>query len=136
MRARHLFGSLTLFALALLSLGATCNTPPPAPPGPDASDAVAPPGPPVVDAAPTPPQDASPAPVADSGPQTPCGLACAALAGAGCPLGGASDCATFMTRDLGSGKVENKATHRPLTCPDVAAVRVKSDAQKLGFVCP
>jgi hypothetical protein len=79
--------------------------------------------PPSPDAAPAPPPDAS------------CASACASLTAAGCSLSGQGDCSTFLTRDLGSGKVPNPATGRPLTCADVAAVRTQADAQRLGFSC-
>jgi hypothetical protein len=113
MRRRHL-GSLVVLALA-----ACTPTPTPVVPTPDASDASA-----LGDTI-VPTIDAS----AD------CVAACAALAPV-CKLGSANDCASFMDRDIGSGKVANAATGKPLTCADVALVKSKTDAQKLGFVCP
>ena len=109
--------------------------PPAVTPMPDASDTGAPPAPSVTDASPVPMTDAVPTP--PPGPVTAaCTLACAALKAAGCGLGDAGDCSAFMTRDIGSGKVANLATGKPLTCLDVTTVKTKSDAQKLGFVCP
>jgi hypothetical protein len=108
MRTRAFCGGL----IAVASLLCACPPPaPPQPPGPDASDAA--PGPP--------PQD--------------CSAACAALAAAGCSLGAAADCPAFMARDIGSGKVPEPATHRPLTCAAIAFVKTKADAQRLGFAC-
>jgi len=63
-------------------------------------------------------------------------MACQALTTASCQLGDATSCAAFMKRDLGSGKVPNPTTHKPLTCQDVVQVRTRADAQKLGFACP
>jgi hypothetical protein len=73
-------------------------------------------------------------PVSDAAP-TACMLACNALRAAGCPLGSTGDCAAFLQRDLGSGKVANAASGKPLTCVDVEGVRTKPDAVKLGFAC-
>ena len=109
-------------------------------PLPDASDTGVPPAPPVVDAGPAPLTDAVPDVVPTPPPAPPvtadCTLACAALKAAGCGLGDAGDCAAFMTRDIGSGKVANLATGSPLTCADVKTVKTRADAQKQGFVCP
>lgn len=120
---------LSVTMLATLSLGATCNPPPPAPVPPDATDA-----------APVPTADASPAPLSDApAPAAHCPdwtAACQALSAASCQLGTYTDCAVFMARDFGSGKVENKATGKPMTCADIAAVHTKADAQRLGFSCP
>ena len=111
----------TCLLIAVASSLVGCpSQPPPAPMPPDATDAYAP----IVDAY-APPSEAS----------TACAAACAALAAASCPLGGTSDCPTFMARDIGSGKVANAATGKALTCIDIAQVKTKADAQKLGFVC-
>lgn len=121
-------GSLNLALLAVLiaaDWAALTGCPPqPVVPPPDASDALAPPPVPVGDSSP------QPAPSGD------CAAACAALSAAGCSLGAQPDCPTFLTRDLGSGKVANPATSKPLGCADVSAVHTKTDAQKLGFACP
>ena len=106
MRHRHLCGCLILAGLALIGCP---PTPAPLPPSPDASDA---------------------APGACSW-----DVACASLAAASCPLGAQPDCATTMARDIGSGKVANATTGRPMTCADIAAVKTKLDAQNLGFAC-
>lgn len=82
-----------------------------------------------------PPSPVTPPPDADAAPSASCATACAALAAAGCSLGKQSDCPAFLTRDLGSGKVPNAATGRPLTCGDVASVKTVPDAQLLGFAC-
>jgi hypothetical protein len=128
MKKRALF-FLAVMAVSVLSIGATCNPPPPIPPAPDATDA-----------APTPTADAAPAPATDAPtPGAKCPdwtAACQALAAANCQIGTYPDCPVFMGRDFGSGKVENKATGKPLTCADIAAVHTKAEAQRLGFVCP
>lgn len=121
----------SVVTFAALSIGATCNPPPPTPPTPDATDAVAPPAP-VVDAAPA--LDTAPAPVITDA-SGPCVSACAALQAAGCSIGTHADCPTVEDRDLGSGKVANPATGKPLTCADVAKVKSRADAQRFGFVC-
>jgi hypothetical protein len=91
------------------------------------------------DAAPVPDEAApAPPPPADAAPGAKCPdwtAACQALAAATCRLGTYTDCPAFMARDYGSGKVENKATHKATTCEDIAAVRTKADAQRIGFVC-
>ena len=102
--------------LALLSalLLAACHPTPPVPTSPDASDASA----------------FGDAPLDD------CQRGCAALMNAGCTLGdGGPDCAAFL-RAINAGKEPNPQTRKPLTCADVAAVKTKDDARKLGFVCP
>ena len=120
---------------------ALVGCPPAVTPLPDASDTGAPPTPPIVDAGPAPLTDAVPdvAPTPPTPPAPPvtadCTLACAALKAAGCGLGDAGDCAAFMTRDIGSGKVANLTTGKPLTCADVKTVKTRADAQKQGFVC-
>jgi hypothetical protein len=64
-----------------------------------------------------------------------CAAACEALKAAGCPVGAMLDCGSLMMRDTTSGKWTNVASGKPLACADVAAVKTKADAQKLGFVC-
>jgi hypothetical protein len=136
-------------AFGLASIDATC-TPQPQPPVVDASFDGAPPPPPppppVVDATPPPVVDATPPPpVVDAAPPVvdaappppplPCTPACAVLKTIGCPLGSKVDCAAVLTRDLGSGKVRNKATGHPLSCGDVQGFRTKADALGAGFTC-
>lgn len=120
---------LGLMLVALVGLG---GCPPAAvTPLPDASDAAS--G--AIDSGPIGDAPAPPA-VIDAGPTTPdCVSACATLAKVGCNLGDAGDCAAFLTRDLGSGKVPNPSTNKPLTCVVVEAIKTKADVQKLGFVC-
>ena len=105
---------MRLAVLALLLVG--CPTPSPVPPTPpDASDASA---------------------LGDSTPLDDCQRGCAALAAVACTLGDSgADCAGFL-RVLNGGKEPNPVTRRPLTCADVATVRTKADAVRLGFVCP
>lgn len=67
---------------------------------------------------------------------SPCARACAALSTAKCSLGADNDCAAFLQRDLGTGRVANLATGKPLGCVDVEKVKTKVDAQRLGFSCP
>lgn len=108
-----------LLAAAVLALAA-CPQPTPVPPAPPADAAL-----PLGDA-PSPP----PAPL-DA-----CQLGCAALVAASCPIGdGGADCAGFL-RTLDNGKEPNKSTGHPITCAQVAAVKSKTDAQAIGFVCP
>jgi hypothetical protein len=112
--------SIVVCTILLTSCLLGCpKNPPNPPPTPDASDASA-------------FGDSPPNPVLDA-----CQLGCAALVGAGCPLGdGGDDCANYM-RDLNTnGKEPNPQTRKPLTCADVAAVKTKDDARRLGFVCP
>jgi hypothetical protein len=109
-----------LIAAVALVLTSQMGCPQPVTPLPDGSDAAPMPAP----------------AAADSSTGATCALACNALGAAGCALGDAGDCVTFMLRDIGSGKVPNVATGTPLTCLAVSAVRTKTDAQKLGFVCP
>jgi hypothetical protein len=124
-----------LAATFLISFGVLGCPPVPVTPPPDASDAVAPPPPAEVDAgplgdAPTPPAGVDAGPIAAD-----CVSACVALLKAGCSLGDAGDCAVFLTRDLGSGKVPNPSTGKPLTCSTVAGIKTRADVQKIGFVC-
>jgi hypothetical protein len=110
------------FLGGLIMMTMLTGCPQPVTPLPDASDA-APMG-----------VDSTPLPIA---PVTQdCILACTALGAAGCALGDAGDCGTFMMRDIGSGKVPNAATGAPLTCATISGVKTRIDAQKLGFVCP
>lgn len=76
-----------------------------------------------------------PPPEASDGSQGDCASACAALRAAGCSVGAEADCSAFLIRDFGSGKVPNPETQKPITCADVAAVKTKADAVRLGFVC-
>ena len=87
---KPLVASLFGFTLGATFIGATCNTPVPAPPPDvivDASPA------PTVDATPTPAVDSAPAPVVDAGPPSPCQGACDALKRSGCREGKIADCA-------------------------------------------
>ncbi|MGO9832606.1 MAG: hypothetical protein ACLP1X_00145 [Polyangiaceae bacterium] len=116
---------MRIFSGAILTAALVLTScPQPVAPSPDASDAA--PIPVTIDSAPVPV-----GPVSQD-----CALACTALKTAGCALGDAGDCGTFMMRDIGSGKVPNAATGAPLTCLSIQAVHTKTDAQKLGFVCP
>lgn len=83
------------------------------------------------------PTPVTPAPDADGSPapSDPCTAACAALAAATCPMGGATTCASFMQTLSSSGKVSEPDSGKPLTCADVALVKTKADAVRLGFVC-
>ena len=81
---------------------------------------------------PSPGADGSPTPAPAS---DPCSQACAALATASCPMGSAATCALFMQTLSTSGKVVNPTDQKPLTCADVALVKTKADAIKLGFLC-
>ena len=116
MRDRHHRRGLNLGLVVAAVLLAGCPNPPQPPPSPDASDA-------------------SPAPPTPTPGACAWDAACAALKGASCPLGAAADCSTSLARDIGSGKVANVATGKPLTCHDIAAVRTKADAVRLGFAC-
>jgi len=94
---------------------------------PDASDAAPapPPAPPVADSAP-------PAPAA-------CAAACSALAAAGCGLGSAPTCSTFLAAMAASGQHPDPAkANKPFACADItlATVHTKADAQRYGFACP
>lgn len=105
---------LAAIAFSLASTATDCHPTPPPAPLPDASDAA----------------------VLGDAPQDDCQRGCAALAAVGCTLTpDAADCAAFL-RVINNGKEPNPVTHKPLMCSDVAAVRSKADAQKLGFVCP
>lgn len=138
---RYLPLFVLLFTPALTVGFTACPNPGPGPNPPTPSvDASLDAGPgPVVDAGPTPNPppgpDAAPAPV-DAGPvSSPCASACAALAAVSCPIGNRLDCAAALTRILGTGKVPNKATGRPLTCDDVKLVRTQLEAESEGFTC-
>lgn len=122
---RNTFGIFcAAFCCAFL---AGCPAPAPVtPPSPDASDASA------LGETATPACDASAA----------CANACAALAAATCPLGGAQGCPCFMQTLSSAGQpggtgggLANKATGHALTCDDAAKVKTKADAIALGFVC-
>lgn len=97
-----------------------CPTNPPVPPSPpDASDASA--------------FGDSP-PVLDD-----CQAGCAALTSPAvrCPLGdGGADCAGYLRTINETGKEPVPASHKPLTCAMVKAVKTRADAVALGFVCP
>ena len=81
--------------------------------------------------------DSAPAPnPVDAGPvSSSCASACATLAAVSCPIGQRLDCAAVLTRILGTGKIPNKATGRPLTCDDVKLVRTQLEAESEGFTC-
>ncbi len=110
---------MKLSLIAIVLLGCPKNPPGPLPPpSPDASDASA-------------FGDSPPSPVLDD-----CQKGCAALTAVSCGLGdGGFACADYL-RAQNSGKEPNAATHKPLTCADVAKVQTKDDARRLGFVCP
>jgi len=80
---------------------------------------------------PSPPPDAAPPPPAPGD----CAAACAALRTAGCSLGDAGDCPTFLSGLIATGKQANPVTSRPITCTDIATVKTKADAVTLGFSC-
>jgi hypothetical protein len=106
---------LSLLFLPLIASAIGCHPTVPLSPPPDASDASA---------------------FGDSPNLDDCQKGCAALATVGCTLGdGGDDCAAFM-RSINGGKEPNPSTHKPLMCSDVASIRSKADAQRLGFVCP
>ena len=109
---------LSIVFVALLLVGCPTQPPPNPPPPPDASDASA-----FGDSPP-------PAPLLDD-----CQKGCAVLTAVGCGLGdGGFACIDYL-RAQNNGKEPNAATHKPLTCADVAKVQTKDDARRLGFVC-
>ena len=115
------------YAMLALLLAACQPTTGPTPMPPDASDAAP---------APTPP-----APVADSAPPAPaaCAAACSALAAAGCGLGSAPGCGTFLAAMAASGQHPDPAHgSKPFACTDItpATVHTRADAQRYGFACP
>ena len=103
-----LFVVLPLVGGALLT-ACPSGQPPIPPPIVDASDAAATPG---------------------------CQAACSALSAAGCALGAQPGCGLFLDHMQADGKEANAATRKPLTCADVAGVKTKADAVRLGFACP
>ena len=104
--------TLLLVSMILGAVGLQCPGPAPVVPTPDASDAST---------------------IGDA--LDPCVAACQALAIAGCPMGVTASCPTFMSSLAASQKVPNAATQKPITCQDVALVRTRTDALKLGFTC-
>jgi hypothetical protein len=108
--------AMLIATLSCLLASACPPVPPPNPPPqpPDASDA-----------APAPP------PAFDSG--SACDAACSVLVGLHCWKG--ADCAATLARDLGSGKIPDPTTHKPMTCAQLAQLTTVVDAQRLGFVC-
>lgn len=104
------------YPLLIACLSAACAKPLPLTPPPEAGDA---------------------APVPPSGDL--CQAGCAALASDSvrCALGdGGTDCAAFLRTIEEAGKERNPATGFPLRCADVAAVRTRADAVRIGFACP
>lgn len=65
-----------------------------------------------------------------------CQAACKALAAVGCAIGTDARCPAFLLGYSTDGDHRNPATGKPLTCADAVAIKMKSDAQRIGFGCP
>lgn len=120
---------LLVFIVGIAAALACPPAPQPPPQPPDASDA----SPEPIPIPPVPDDD-------DAGPSSidasaACTRACAALEHAGCPIGTHADCPVVLGRDLASRKIENKVTHKILTCAAIQAVQTRADAQRIGFDC-
>jgi len=64
-----------------------------------------------------------------------CAPGCTALKAAGCFLGAESSCVRILEQAAASHNSTSKATGKPLTCKEVAAIKTTANARRIGFSC-
>lgn len=64
-----------------------------------------------------------------------CQAGCKSLAAANCFLGTEKNCIGVLRQAASSHQSINKATGKPITCQEIAAIKTTADARRIGFSC-